>query len=228
MTGALTLLRAYADSLYGVEQQRQPTEEADEQTEESSSSGSSSSRHSATRGRFSLVSVGGVEGLAFIACNHAALSPADIVLALLADLRRSAPLKPVPKHLLRILPVLHTASAASVSELLSSLPALLPSLHALPAPPAEVSFRLLFRHSNASGADKRGWIDALAGRVVDEGRQTGLDFVVKLAGSDVVVLCWLVKSVVMIGLLPEYERWRQYHVQQQQQQQPATAQIETK
>jgi hypothetical protein len=85
---------------------------------------------------------------------------------------------------------------------------------------------VLFRHSNAAGADKRGWIDALAGRVVDEGRERGLDCQVKLSRSDVVVLCWLVKSVAMVGLLPDYERWRQYHIQQQQQP-PAAAEVET-
>ena len=117
---------------------------------------------------------------------------------------------PLSPHLYRILPILHTASAASLSTLMPSASSfsLLPS--DLPSP--SFTFSIVFRHSNCATVERDDAIRALAGRVEEEAQGRGLKASVKLVGSDVTVLCWLVKSVAFLGVVKGYHQRHQLNV----------------
>ena len=149
-----------------------------------------------------------MEGLAFVACNDRTVSTARLAHALLDDVAADRTLLPISPHLSRLLPIVHTSTAASVDGLLPppSQPLLPPSL------PSPFTFSVLFRHSNCDAVQRAAVIDAVASRVHGEAKERGAAASVKLVGSDVTVLCWLVKSVAMLGVLDGYQARRQYNI----------------
>ena len=225
MLDTLDLVRLYADRLYGAHIVAKTAEEGEEEEEEDEAAHSSASQSLSTppphaagctstspplrrRSRFSLASVGGVEGLAFIAFNDTNTHPTAILDALLHDLSHDRLPLPLSPNLYRILPTLHTASASSVTTLMPppSSPLLPPDLS------SPFTFSVVFRHSNCGSIERGEAIRALAGRVEEEARGRGLKATVKLEGSDVAVLCWLVKSVVFLGVVQGYHQRHQLNV----------------
>ena len=170
----------------------------------------SSSRRVLPRSRLSLASVGGVEGLAFIASNDERIRPNEVVAAVLNDLRDNSMPNPLSPHLYRLLPIVYTASAATLNTLVppSSSP-LLPSSLASP-----FTFSVLYRHSNTQGPqiERAEVIRALAERVVKEAMERRLEGRVQLVGSDVTVLCWIIKSVACIGVMEGYDERHHFNV----------------
>ena len=162
------------------------------------------------RGRFSLASMGGIEGLAFVACNDPFVDPNATCAAVFADIRDDRLPAPLSPHLYRMLPIVYTASTASLGTVVPppSFP-LLPSALASP-----FTFSVVFRHSNASATnvDRAGAIRALAVRVEEEAKRRGLVCGVQLQGSDVTLLCWLVKSVACIAVMQAYHHWHHFNV----------------
>ena len=165
-----------------------------------------------SRGRFSLVSAGGVEGLAFIACNDPLVSTTKLALRILTNLQSHTLPLPLSPHLSRLLPVHTTASAASLHHILTAFPRLCPHIP-LVAGGDVVRFAVVFRASNSGGVVGRDEVvRGLAGAVEEVGRRAGVGVVVRLVGAEVSVLCWLVKSVAMLAVLPDYHKHCEYSI----------------
>ena len=172
---------------------------------------------SLSRGRFSLVSAGGVEGLAFIGCNDQLVSTTQLTLRLFSDLQsRSLPL-PLSSHLSRLLPVHTTSSATSIDHILGRFHHLTTEL----LPPSQspdsssaspLTFAVVFRASNCRAVERNVAITALAARVEEEARKASVTVAVRLVGAERTVLCWLVKSVAMLAVLPDYHKHLDYSI----------------
>ena len=165
-----------------------------------------------SRGRFSLVSAGGVEGLAFIACNDPLVSTTHLTLLILTHLQSNTLPAPLSPHLSRLLPVHTTASATAIHHILARFHYLTP--HLLSPHPANspLTFAVVFRASNSRAVARDEAIAALAGRVEAEARAVGVGVAVRLVGAEVSVLCWLVKSVAMLAVLPDWHKHSEYSV----------------
>ena len=170
-----------------------------------------------SRGRFSLVSAGGVEGLAFIACNDPTVSTTQLTLRILSNLQSHSLPLPLSPHLSRLLPVHTTASATAVDHILGRFHHL--TLHmftaervAASSATSPLTFAVVFRASNSRAVQRSEAITALAVRVEEEARKVGASVAVRLVGADISVLCWLVKSVAMLAVLPDYHTHCEYSV----------------
>ena len=75
-----------------------------------------------------------------------------------------------------------------------------------------MTFAVVFRSSNSRAVQRDEAITALASRVESEATAAGLSVAVRLVGAEVSVLCWLVKSVAMLAVLPDYHKHSEYSV----------------
>ena len=235
MLETMRLLQLYADLLLGLylpTPTAQPAEDAEEHSEDdgeaeadgghdsvaSAPSANASAVDEATpptvrvlpRGRFSLVSMGGVEGLAFIASNDGRVDPTVVCAAVFRSIAASQLLCPLSPHLYRLIPVLYTASAASLATIVPP-----PSVELLPPGLTQpFTFAVQFRHSNCSqsSVDRAGVIAVLGGRVEEEAKKRSLACSVDLKHCDLAVLCWLVKSVACVAVMGAYHRCNGYNV----------------
>jgi len=158
-----------------------------------------------------------VEGLAFIGCNDPLVSTTQLTLRILTQLQSHTLPLPLSPHLSRLLPVHTTSSATSVDHILARFHHLTP--HLFPAAPRSaaittdtplLTFAVVFRASNSRAVQRSDAITALAARVEEEAGKAGVSVAVRLVGADVSVLCWLVKSVAMLAVLPDYHKHCEY------------------
>ena len=162
--------------------------------------------------------MGRVEGLAFIACNDPLVSTTQLTLRIFTHLQSHTLPLPLSPHLSRLLPVHTTSSSTSVDHILARFHHLTPQLFpvqrlcASAAPTVPLTFAVVFRASNSKTVERSKAITALATRVEAEARKAGVSVAVRLVGADVSVLCWLVKSVAMLAVLPDYHKLSEYSV----------------
>ena len=157
-----------------------------------------------------------MEGLAFIACNDALVSTTQLTFRILASLQSNTLPAPLSPHLSRLLPVHTTASATSIDHILARFHHLTPHLLAArsvdAAQRSPVTFAVVFRSSNNRAIARDEAITALAARVESEATAAGVSVAVRLVGAELSVLCWLVKSVAMLAVLPDYHKHCEYSV----------------